>query len=241
MKLKNKIALITGGSRGIGAAVAKRYAAEGAKLILVGRKSSSLEKIDDELQSLGYEPSTLVPLDLNNFTGIDEMAISLAKRFGKIDVLVANAGMVGVIGPLAHSDPETAWDSVIRLNVTANYRLLRAFDPLLRQSEAGRVIIVSSVLDHNPMAYWASYCASKAAVTMLGKVYADEVKNSNIRVNIIGPHATDTDLLHEPFPGGVPFPFVQPEDIMGPFVELALPSCTKNGEVIYFEDGEVRK
>ncbi|MDP2733123.1 MAG: SDR family NAD(P)-dependent oxidoreductase, partial [Hoeflea sp.] len=136
-RLAGRIALITGASRGIGAAVAKRYAQEGARVIAVARSSGGLEALDDEIRAAGGEAATLVPLDLAQFDRIDELGGLIAERFGRLDILVGNAGLLGTLGPLAHTKPK-AWDSVMAVNVTANYRLIRSFDPLLRASEAGR-------------------------------------------------------------------------------------------------------
>src|SRR5690242_12670470 len=156
-RLDGKIALITGGSRGIGAAVAVRYAAEGAHVVLVGRTVGALEEVDDQVRAVGGE-ATLVPLDLREFIKIDELAGALYERYGRLDILVGNAAEFGVFSPLGHIDP-ALWGEVIDLNLTANWRLIRAMDPLLRVAEHGRAIFVTSNIARAPRAYWGPYAA----------------------------------------------------------------------------------
>ena len=163
MRLKGRIALVTGASRGIGAAVAIRFAQEGAHLILSARTSGALEEIDDKIQKITGEPATLVPMDLTEFDAIDKLGAAIFERFKKLDILVGNAGQLGNLSPLGHIDPKV-WDRVMSINVTANWRLIRSMDPLLRASKAGRAVFVSSTVGRKARAYWGAYAVSKAAL-----------------------------------------------------------------------------
>lgn len=231
-RLEGRIALITGASRGIGRAVAKRFAAEGAHLILTARTQGALEELDDEIMKInGGVPSTLVPADLTDFDVIDQMGAATHERFGKLDILVGNAGMLGTLSPLSHIEPKT-FEQVMALNLTANWRLIRSFDSLLRQSDAGRVIFVTSTVGHDARAYWGTYAISKAALEMLCGIYAEETKKSNVKVNIINPGGTRTAMRAEAMPGEDPASVKPPEEIVEYFVELAEASCKRHGELI---------
>jgi NAD(P)-dependent dehydrogenase (short-subunit alcohol dehydrogenase family) len=176
-RLDGRIALITGASRGIGAAVARRFAAEGAHLILVARTVGGLEEVDDQVQAAGGRAATLVPIDLTEGEKIDQMAAAVYERFGHLDILVGNAATLGILSPVGHIDPDV-WDQAFALNVTANWRLIRGFDPLLRASAAGRAIFVTSGAAHNPRAYWSAYAATKAALEAMVICYAGETAKS---------------------------------------------------------------
>lgn len=231
-RLEGRIALITGASRGIGRAVAKRFAREGAHLILTARTQGALEELDDEIQEInGGTPSTLVPADITDFELIDQMGAAVYERFKKLDILVGNAGVLGQLSPLGHIDPKT-WDQVMAVNLTANWRLIRSFDSLLRQSDAGRVIFVTSSVGHMARAYWGSYAVSKAALEMLSGIYAEETKKSNVRVNLINPGGTRTAMRAEAMPGEDPQTVKSPEEITDYFVELAEAACERHGDMI---------
>lgn len=231
-RLEGRIALITGASRGIGRAVALRFAAEGAHLILTARTQGALEELDDEIQKInGGVPSTLVPGDITNYDMIDQMGAAIFERFGKLDILVGNAGLLGQLSPLGHIEPKT-WDQVMAVNLTANWRLIRSFDSLLRQSEAGRVIFVTSSVGHVPRAYWGTYAISKAGLEMLSNIYAEETKKSNVRVNLINPGGTRTAMRAEAMPGENPESVKPPEAITEYFVELGEVNCARHGELI---------
>jgi len=219
MQLANRIALITGASRGIGAAVAKRFAAEGAQVILTARTVGGLEEVDDALRGFG-KPATIVPLDLRQGEKIDALGAEIYRRYGRLDVLVGNAAMLGSLSPLAHASP-AEFDDIFRVNVTANYRLLRALDPLLRKSDAGRVIMVTSGAAAAPIAYWGPYAASKAALEHLTLTYAAENHQTAIRANLIDPGAVRTRMRAQAFPGEDPMSLPRPEDITNLFVDLA--------------------
>jgi NAD(P)-dependent dehydrogenase (short-subunit alcohol dehydrogenase family) len=232
-RLADRLALITGASRGIGRAVARRFAAEGAHVILLARTKGALEELDDEIRAAGGQ-ATLVPADLSDHAAIDAIAAAVFQRFGRLDVLVANAGLLGVLSPLHHVDPKV-WNQVMNVNVTANWRLIRAFDPLLRQSAAGRAIFVTSGASQQPTAYWGPYAVSKAALDMLALTYAAEVAKTAIRVNLINPGRTRTGMRAEAFPGEDPMTLKAPEDITDAFVELAAADCDAHGEWIEVE------
>jgi NAD(P)-dependent dehydrogenase (short-subunit alcohol dehydrogenase family) len=229
-RLRGRIALITGASRGIGAATAKRFAAEGAHVILVARTVGGLEEVDDAIRASGGG-ATLVPLDLTQGPGIDELGAKIAERFGRLDILVGNAATLGVLSPLAHIDPEV-WDRVLALNLTANWRLIRSFDPLLRESDAGRVIFVTSGVARGVFPYWGPYAVGKAALEMLARTYAGEVAKTDIRVNLFDPGIVRTRMRAEAFPGEDPNTLPPPESVTDALVELASPACRRHGEVV---------
>ena len=229
-RLEGRVALVTGASRGIGRAVALRFAEEGARLILTARTQGALEEVDDEIRKLG-DGATLVAEDLTDFDTIDRMGAAVFERFGRLDALVGNAGQLGVLGPIGHTDPET-WDQVMAVNVTANWRLIRGFDPLLRASQSGRAIFVTSAITLAPHAYWGAYAVSKAALEAMVLTYAAEVAKSRLRVNLIDPGATRTAMRARAYPGEDPMTLKTPESLAGLFVELAEATCTRHGEVV---------
>ncbi|NVJ90541.1 MAG: SDR family NAD(P)-dependent oxidoreductase [Methylocystaceae bacterium] len=230
--LEGKIALITGASRGIGRAVALRYAQEGAHVILVARTVGALEEIDDEIKAIGGA-ATLVPMDLREFDKIDQMGQALYDRFGKIDILVGNAGVLGDMTPMAHLKVKM-WNEVMDVNVTANWRLIRSIEPLLRQSDAGRAIFLSSGTTKGPRAFWAAYAVSKAALENMVQTWAMELGKTNIKANLIDPGATRTRMRAQAYPGENPDTLKEPEVLTDLFVELALPTCDKQGEVVRY-------
>lgn len=230
-ELKDKIALVTGASRGIGAAVAKRFAAEGAHVICVARTVGALEALDDEIQNAGGS-ATLVPLDLKEGDALDKLGASIFERWGKLDVLVGNAAQIGHLGPLIHTAPKQ-WNEIMQVNVTANYRLIRSMHPLLSASDAGRAIFVtSSVGGGGERPYWGMYGASKAALEHLVNTYALEVAESNIKVNMVNPGATRTDMRAKAFPSEDPKTLKTAESITDVFVELARSNCPYHAEIV---------
>ena len=231
--LDGRIALITGASRGIGAAVAERFAAEGARLILAARTPGALEEVDDRVAAAANgATATLVPVDLADHDRIDEIAGALAERFGRIDILVGNAAVLGGLAPLAHVEPER-WTEAMNVNLTANWRLIRAFEPLLRQSRAGRAIFVTSGVTRGAFPYWGPYAASKAALEALVRTWAAELEKTAIRINILDPGVVRTRMRAEAMPGEDPMTLPPPESLAGTFVELASADCRRNGETVF--------
>ena len=230
-RLDGRIALITGASRGIGAAIAKRYSAEGAQIVLTARTTGGLEEVDDAIRQAGGDGATLVPLDLAESDAIDRLGASIYERFGRLDVLVGNAGLLGTLSPMAHVEPDT-WDAVMQINLTANWRLIRSLDPLLRASDAGRAIFATSGVGQAVVPYWGPYAVSKAALEMMVKIYAAEIAKTAIRANIVNPGSTRTGMRASAFPGEDPMSLPAPEEITGVFVDLAEVACSMNGEVV---------
>ncbi|MCV0371517.1 SDR family NAD(P)-dependent oxidoreductase [Filomicrobium sp.] len=225
----NRIALVTGATRGIGRAVAIALAAEGLHVIITGRVTSALEETDDAIRAAGGT-ATLIPLNLQQTERIDALGPTLYQRFGRLDVLIANAGLLGPLSPLPHVTMD-AWARVLELNLTVNWQLIRTLDPLLRRSDAGRAVFVTSGAAKAKNAYWGPYAVSKAGLEALAKTYAREMVNTNVRVNLINPGPIRTQMRAKAFPGEDPATLYTPEDIAPLFVELASPECTTNGEI----------
>jgi NAD(P)-dependent dehydrogenase (short-subunit alcohol dehydrogenase family) len=228
-RLAGRVALVTGASRGIGRAVALRFAREGADVVLVARTGAALEEVDDEIRA-GGGAATLVPADLTEYDVIDRMGAAVYERWGRLDVLVGNAGMLGVLSPLSHISPEV-WDQVLAVNVTANWRLIRSFDPLLRASAAGRLIFVTSGVSSG-RAYWGAYAVSKGALETMVRTYAAEVAKTPVRANLINPGPTRTSMRANAYPGEDPATIKSPEAVTDAFVDLADAACSRNGEVV---------
>ena len=233
-RLEGRIALVTGATRGIGAAVALRYAAEGAHVIAVGRTQGALEDLDDQIRLLGAE-ATLVPQDLTDYDAIDRLAAAIHGRWHKLDILVGNAGALHSLRPLGHYTP-AIWDEVMNINLTTNWRLIRAFEPLLRASDAGRGVFVTSGITSRPRAYWGPYAASKAALEAMVIGYAEEIGNTAMRMNIVDPGRVATRMRNLAFPGEDPKTLPQPRDVTEAFVALAEPGFTGNGQIVKTAD-----
>ena len=234
--LENRLALITGASRGIGRAVALAYAAEGAHVILVARTTGALEEVDDEIQALGGK-ATLVPLDLTDSEAIDRLGATIFERWGHLDILVGNAGILGTLTPVGHIAPKD-WDEVMNINLTANWRLIRSMDPLLRRSDAGRALFVTSGAAQSCKPYWGAYAATKAALNAIVTSWAHEMENTQVRVNLINPGATRTDMRAKAMPGEDPMSLPSPSDLAPLFVKLALPDLKTNGEIVDFRPAD---
>lgn len=198
--LQGKLALVTGASRGIGAATAEALAAAGAHVVLTARTEAGLIEVDDRIHAAGGS-ATIAPFDLTDGDAVDRLAAALHARWGKLDVLILNAATLGTLTPVPHIAPKD-FDFVVALNLTANWRLIRAFDPLLRASDAGRLVTMTSSVATTPRAYWGTYAATKAALDSLVLTYGEEVRNvSEVRVAVVDPGATATTMRARAFPG----------------------------------------
>ena len=231
MRLQGRLALITGASRGLGAALAKRFAGEGAHVILTARTQGGLEEVDDEIRKAGGTPATLLPLDLRELDKIDQIRVAIQQRFGRLDVLVGNAAVLGKLSPLGHLDPRS-WDEVMAVNLTANWRLIRSLDPLLRLSEAGRALFVTCTAARDLAAYWGAYAASKAALEALVRIYARELGVTKATANLVDPGVIGTALRLRAFPGEDRAKLPAPEIRTETFVALAEARSARNGELV---------
>ncbi|MCV0397706.1 MAG: SDR family NAD(P)-dependent oxidoreductase [Rhizobiaceae bacterium] len=225
--LSGRTALVTGASRGIGYHLAKQIAAAGAHVIAVARTVGGLEELDDEIKAAGGA-ATLVPLDLADMAGIDRLGGSIHERWGKLDILVANAGVLGVIAPLAHVEARV-FERTMTINVTSTWRLIRSVDPLLRKSDAGRAVVMSSGAAHSARAYWGPYAASKAAVEAMTRSWADETKNTPLRVNLVNPGIARTAMRAQAMPGENPDDVPHPSEVAAKILPLASPDLTETG------------
>ncbi|MDX2257537.1 MAG: SDR family NAD(P)-dependent oxidoreductase [Hyphomicrobiaceae bacterium] len=234
-----RIALVTGASRGIGRAVAVALAGAGAHVLLLGRQVGALEETDDLVRRAGGQ-ATIIPLNLTQAEKVDGLGPTLYQRFGRLDVLIANAAILGTLGPLAHTTDET-WTRTIETNLTANWRLVRTLDPLLRRSAAGRVVFVTSGAADGDTAYWGPYAASKAALDALARTYAAEVADSAVRVTLVNPGPIATQMRAKAFPGEDPASLPAPEDIAPLFVELSAPTSQAHGITIEARDWLARR
>ena len=222
--------MITGASRGIGAAVAERFAGEGGHVVLVARTVGGLEEVDDRIRAAGGS-ATLVPLDLRDFAKIDDLAAALYQRYGRLDILVGNAAEFGVLSPLGHIDP-ALWDEIIAVNLTANWRLIRVMDPLLRLAPGGRAIFVTGRLGRDAPPYYGPYAVSKAGLETLVRTYAGEIARTAVRANLIDPGIVRTRLRAAIFPGENPAALPPPESVADAFLDLAVPECARNGDIV---------
>lgn len=229
-RLAGRVALVTGASRGIGQALAKRIAAEGAHVVLLARTVGGLEEADDAIRAAGGS-ATLIPQDLTDLTKLDVLAPVLLQRFGRLDVFVGAAGELGTIGPLAHAEPKM-WDRTLAVNLTANARLVRILDPLLRASDAGRALFLTDQVGHEATAYWNAYAASKAALEMMARTWAAELLNTNLKVNLADPGPTRSKLRLRAFPGANPASLQTPEAAADWLVDFVLPACQHHGALL---------
>ncbi|MDB5408408.1 MAG: putative Short-chain dehydrogenase/reductase [Rhodospirillales bacterium] len=229
--LAGRIALVTGASRGIGAAVAKRFAAAGAHVVLTARTVGGLEEVDDEILQATGDRATLLPLDLANLDQIDHIGPSLHQRFGRLDVVVGNAAAIGPLSPVGHITAKD-WDRIMAVNLTANFRLMRTLDPVLRLSDAGRAIFVTCGVTASVHPYWGAYAASKAGLETLVRAYAGEVTKTKLRVNLLDPGIVATKLRAAGFPLEDAAKLRQPEDVAAGFLDLASSDSDRNGELV---------
>jgi NAD(P)-dependent dehydrogenase (short-subunit alcohol dehydrogenase family) len=233
--LADRIALVTGASRGIGAALALELAQAGAHVVAVARTVGGLEELDDKIKAAGGS-ATLVPLDVKDSDGIGRLALALNERYARLDVLIGNAGLIGPLSPLGHIEPKD-WDNVVAVNITANWQLIRTMDPLLKCAPAGRAVFLTSGVAYLGRAYWGPYAASKAALDALVRAYAAECATTPVRANLFAPGPTRTRMYLGAFPGIDPETLPTPEEVAKAIVPLCLPDCTETGKIYGFRAG----
>jgi len=227
--LEGRIALVTGASRGIGYWTALALAKQGAHVIAVARTTGGLDELDDAIQAAGGT-ATLVPMDLTDMQAVDRLGAAINDRWGKLDILVANAGVLGTISPVGHVEAKV-FDKVMAVNVTATWRVIRSVEPLLIKSDAGRALILSSGVAHSARAFWGPYAASKAAVETLARVWAAETEKTALNVNSIDPGATRTAMRAQAMPGENPDTLPHPSDVAEKLIPLCAPACTETGKL----------
>jgi NAD(P)-dependent dehydrogenase (short-subunit alcohol dehydrogenase family) len=232
--LFDRIALVTGASRGIGAAVALELAQAGAHVVAVARTVGGLEELDDKIKAAGAS-ATLVPLDVKDSDGIARLTLALNERYQRLDVLIGNAGILGPLSPLAHVETKD-WDNLIAVNVTANWHLIRCMNALLQRSPAGRAVFLTSGVAHTGRAYWGPYAASKAALEVLVRTYAAECATTPVRANLFAPGPTRTRMYATAFPGVDPLTLPTADDVAKAMVPLCLPDCIENGKIYNFRE-----
>ncbi|HEX4295007.1 MAG TPA: SDR family NAD(P)-dependent oxidoreductase [Rhizomicrobium sp.] len=230
--MDQRIVLVTGASRGIGRAAAKALAGAGAHVILVARTVGGLEEVDDEIRKDGGS-ATLVPLDVRDFPALDRLGATIFERWGRLDAFLGNAGSLGVITPLAHLEPK-AFQELVDVNVTANWRLIRSLDPLLRRSDAGRALFVTSGAAQKHTPFWGGYAMAKAALESLALTYAAECASTNVKVNLLSPGPLRTAMRAKAMPGEDPETLARPDAVAPLIVEMLSPGYDQNGEIVAF-------
>ncbi len=226
-EFKDRVAVVTGASRGIGYQLAKALGSRGAHVIAIAKTVGGLEELDDEIREAGGQ-ATLVPLDLTDFDALDRLGAAIFERWKKLDILVGNAGQLGVLSPLGHVGPKD-FEKVMAVNVTANWRLIRSLDPLLRQSDAGRVAFLTSHHAREATPFWGLQSISKAALETLARTYAHETEKTALRVNLFDPGPVRTGLRAKAMPGEDPAKLPQPEDVALEILKLLGPDVTETG------------
>jgi NAD(P)-dependent dehydrogenase (short-subunit alcohol dehydrogenase family) len=233
--LAGRIALVTGASRGIGRASALALAAAGAHIVAVARTQGALEELDDVIRAETGERATLVPMDLANGDGIDQLGLAIHQRHGRLDVMVHAAAVLGGLIPVSHMDPPR-FEHVVQVNLTASYRLIRSVEPLLRQSDAGRAIFLTTGVAARPRAFWGAYAATKAGLEALVRCWADEIENTPMRAVLLDPAVMRTRMRAEAFPGEDPDTLPDPTEIGPMVVELAQAELGLPRETMKFSD-----
>ena len=237
--LDGKVALVTGASRGLGRSIALVLAREGAHIIATARTQGGLEELDDEIKAAGSS-ATLVPMDIKDYPAIDRLGAAIFERWKKLDILVGNAGVLGAVTPVAHLEPKV-FDDVIAVNVTANYRLIRSMDPLLRMAPHGRAIFVTSGVATSFKPFWGGYAISKAALEALVKTYASETETTAVRANLFSPGATRTKMRAKAMPGEDPMTLPHPDEVAAQIILLCTEICTDTGAVFRFAPEGLKK
>ncbi|WP_068879001.1 SDR family NAD(P)-dependent oxidoreductase [Phenylobacterium sp. CCH12-B4] len=220
LPLKDRIALVTGASRGIGKAAALALAQAGAHVVAVARTQGALEALDDEIRALTGQSATLVPMDIGEPDGLDQLGLAIHERFGRLDILVHAAALLGSLTPVAHIEPKH-WDRVVSVNLTGTYRLIRSVEPLLRTSEQPRAIFLTTGRVARPKAFWGVYGATKAGMEHIVRTWADELEQTSIRAVLLDPNAMRTRMRAEAMPGENPAHLPDPSEIGPLIVELA--------------------
>ncbi|MGY3603894.1 MULTISPECIES: SDR family NAD(P)-dependent oxidoreductase [unclassified Bradyrhizobium] len=226
--LASRIALVTGASRGIGYATALALAKAGAHIVAVARTQGGLEELDDEIRQSGGS-ATLVPLSLTDSDGIARLGAALHERHGKLDIFIGNAGVAGPSSPLGHIDLKS-WNDVMAVNVTANFQLIRCMEPLLKVSDAGRAVFITSGAANKALAYLGPYATSKAALETLVRVWANETASTKLRVNLFSPGPIRTRMRAAVFPGEDPRDLDTPEQAAEFIVPMCSPEWTETGK-----------
>jgi NAD(P)-dependent dehydrogenase (short-subunit alcohol dehydrogenase family) len=232
-QLSNRVALVTGASRGLGRSAALALAREGAHVIAMARTEGGLTELDDEIKALGGT-ATLVPADIRDHEAIDRLGAAIFERWKRLDILVGNAGILGKLTPMAHIEPKL-WDEVMAVNLTANYRLIRSLDPLLRASDAGRAVFVTSGLAQKCWAYWGPYSISKAALEAMVRTYAAEIETTPMRANCFSPGATRTKMRATAMPGEDPETLPHPDEVANQIIPMVVSTFEGNGGVYKFD------
>ncbi len=234
MKPQPRLVLVTGASRGIGRAVSLELARQGHLVIAVARSKAALQKLDDEIRALGSE-AVLVPMDLKDTKGIETLGKLISEKFGRLDGFIANAGILGTLGPLETCGPRS-FEETIQVNLTANAHLIRALAPSLHRAEAPRAVFITSGAAARPRAFWGPYQASKAGLEALVKAWADETEKMPLRVNLFDPGATRTGMRAEAMPGEDPMTLPAPDEVARELAKLVSPDETRSGARIAYRD-----
>ena len=232
--LTGRVTLVTGASRGIGYQAALALAKAGSHVIALARTQGGLEDLDDAIRAAGGE-ATLVPMDLKQPDGLDQLGAVINERFGRLDGLLSNAAVLAEIAPAPHTSLKM-WDAAMTVNLTANFRLIRSLDPLLRASPAGRAVFVTSSVARSHKAYWSAYAASKAGMEGLVRSYAQELETTNLKVNLVDPGGTRTQMRAKAFPGEDPASLPNPVDLAPMFVDLLSADCTRHNDLIKWRE-----